>query len=263
MDVAFLGLGVPKVGFLAVKDPNDLFQNKKKTKLPGIISWSLIKLVYQEFIKEYPVEVFHSFQCLQNVDSLLFSQLCVYYYTIIRPAVVNKVIEADCVYTESITANLDGEVVCKKNTKKFTAFLMGLSVGTVQISMDKEPTCIPGNAMLTMPGNTSKIKKGQLYILEQAALCNLPCGLVLNSCCVTPKARKVPVILINTTGQNIWVRQPLLTTELLELEVEPQQYHTEFYHEGDEITISFLLAAPQHMKDKNKWRIIQWRWKKI
>ena len=104
MDVAFLGLRVPKVGFLVVKDPSDLLQTKKKTELPGIIGWNLIKLSYQGFIKKYP----------QNVDPLLFSQLCVYDYTDVRPAVVNEVIEGDCVYTESITTNMDGEVVYKK-----------------------------------------------------------------------------------------------------------------------------------------------------
>ena len=94
-------------------------------------------------------------------------------------------------------------------------------VGTVQIGMDKEPICIPGNAMLTVPGNTSKIEKGQSYIVEQVAHHNLPHGLVVNSCCIKPKARRVPVILINTTDQNIWVRQPLLAAELFEVEVEP------------------------------------------
>ena len=48
---------------------------------------------------------------------LLFSQLCVYYYTDVRPAVVNEVIEGHCVYTESIATNLDGEVVYKKTPK--------------------------------------------------------------------------------------------------------------------------------------------------
>ena len=66
MDAAFLRLRVPKVGFFVVKDPcdRDLLQTKRKTKLPGIISWNLIKFSYQEFIRKYPVEVFNSFQCL-------------------------------------------------------------------------------------------------------------------------------------------------------------------------------------------------------
>ena len=53
------------------------------------------------------------------------------------------------------------------------------------------------------------------------------------------------MILIDITDQNIMVRQPLLATELFKVEVELQQYHTELSHEGDEITISFLLA-PLH-----------------
>ena len=77
---------------------------------------------YQEFIKKYPVEVFNRFQCPQNVDPLLFSLLCVYYYRDVRPAVVNEVIEGDCVYTESIATNMDGEVVYEKNTKILITF---------------------------------------------------------------------------------------------------------------------------------------------
>ena len=90
-------------------------------------------------------------------------------------------------------------------------------MGTVQIGMNKEPICIPGNAMLTVPGNTSKIETGQMYIVEQAVHHHLPHGLVVNSCCVTPKAGRVSVILINTYDQNTWVRQPLLVTELFEV----------------------------------------------
>ena len=54
--------------------------------------------------------------------------------------------------------------------------LLDRPVGTVQVGMDKKPICIPGKAMLTVPGNT--------------------------------------------TDQNIWVRQPLLATELFEAEGE-------------------------------------------
>ena len=116
--------------------------------------------------------------------------------------------------------------------------------------MDKEPICFPRNAMLTVPENTSKIEKGQSYIVALAAHHYLPHGLAVNSCCVTSKAKRVPVILINTTDQNIWVRQPLLATELFEVEVEPQQYHIEFNHEGDEITISFLPAPPHEGQEQ-------------
>ena len=65
----------------------------------------------QEFTKKYPTEVFNNFQWPQNVDPLLFSQLCVYYYTDIRLALVSDDKEGDCVYIESIITNIDGEVV--------------------------------------------------------------------------------------------------------------------------------------------------------
>ena len=58
------------------------------------------------------------------------------------------------------------------------------------------------------------------------------------------------MILINITDQNIWVMQPLLATELFKVEVEPQQYHTEFNHEGDDITIPFLLAPPHEGQEQ-------------
>ena len=154
MDIAFLGLKVPRVEFLVVKDPSDLLETKK-TKLPSIIRWNLIRLTYQEFIKKHPIEAFKIFQCPWNMDPLLFLQLCVYCYTDIRPAVVSGVKESDCVYTKSITTHMDGGVVYKKH-QNFNN-LLGGPVGTVKIGMDKEPTCIPGNCMLTVLGNTSKI----------------------------------------------------------------------------------------------------------
>ena len=90
-----------------------------------------------------------------------------------------------------------GRLYIKKH-QHFNNLLDG-PVDTGQIGMDKEPICIPGNAMLTVPGNTSKNYKGQSYIGEQAAHLNLPHDLVVNSCYVMPKTRRVPVILISTT----------------------------------------------------------------
>ena len=121
---------------------------------------------------------------------------------------------------------------------------------TTQISMDREPIWISGNAMLNVPGNTSRIKNGQLYTVEQGAHHCLPHGLVVNSLCETPKARRILAILINTTDKNIWIRQPLLAAELFEVEIETQWYPTEFnHHEGDEIFISFILAPPCEGKE--------------
>ena len=63
------------------------------------------------------------------------------------------------------------------------------------------------------------------------------------------------MILINITDQNIWVVQPFLATELFKVEVEPQQYHKEFNHEG--LILPSHSCWHLHMKDKNKWRIMR------
>ena len=72
MTVTFLVLKVPKIWFIIIKDPNELIEAEKKTKLPGIIGWNLVKLSYQEFIKIYAAEIFSNFHCLEDIDHLLF-----------------------------------------------------------------------------------------------------------------------------------------------------------------------------------------------
>ena len=78
--VNFMGLKVPSVGFLIIDEPNKVLVKKHHTKLPGIISWNMIWLVYKVFVNKYGEESFNSFQCLVGVNPLLFSQLCLYHY---------------------------------------------------------------------------------------------------------------------------------------------------------------------------------------
>ena len=37
-------------------------------------------LAYQVFMEKYGGEIFNSFECLEGVNPLLFSQLCLYHY---------------------------------------------------------------------------------------------------------------------------------------------------------------------------------------
>ena len=113
MYISFLGLKVPRVGFLVAKDPSYQLETKKIT-LPGIIGWNLIWLAYQEFTKKHPIEVFLAI-------------------------LIDMVSKVDC---QSFNKLLDGPV------------------GTVKNGIEKDPMFIPGNAILTLPGKTSKIYKG-------------------------------------------------------------------------------------------------------
>ena len=64
----------------------------------------------------------------------------------------------------------------------------------MKTNIDMEPICVPGNATLPVPGNTTKISNGQSYKIEQAVHHNLPNGLVVNNCYITPKGRWVSVL---------------------------------------------------------------------
>ena len=86
---------------------------------------------------------------------------------------------------------------------------------------------------------------------------NLQNGLVVNSCYATPKARRVLIILLNITDQNIWLRQPLLATALSEVELEPQQYCVDMSHEGDEVIMSFHPAIPHKGKEPVRSNMVE------
>ena len=81
LDINFLGLKVPNVGVLIVDDPTQVLDKKHKTKLPGIVGWNLIWLSYNAFVEQYGASGFDSFVCLEGVNPLLFSQLCVFHHS--------------------------------------------------------------------------------------------------------------------------------------------------------------------------------------
>ena len=74
---------------------------------------------------------------------------------------------------------------------------------------------------------------------------NLPPGIVINRCVGTTKARSVPVILVNTNRQNVWIQQPLLAAELFSTDqIEKIEHRASMERQGDNIQISFSPVAP-------------------
>ena len=96
-----------------------------------------------------------------------------------------------------------------------------------------------------MPWQTNKIPPKITCLVKQAQHHNLPLGIVINRCVATTKARSVPVILINTTKQNVWIWQPLLATELfIKEQIDEIEHRASMERKGDNINISFLPVAP-------------------
>ena len=89
--------------------------------------------------------------------------------------------------------------------------------------------------------------------MEQAQHHNLPPGIVINRCVATTKARSVPVILVNTNWQNVWIWQPLLATELFSTDqVEEIEHRADMERQGDNIQISFSPVAPDSIRVRSE-----------
>ena len=122
-----------------------------------------------------------------------------------------------------------------------------------QLAQEKNPVCVPSNSALTVPGQTNKIPSKLTCLVEQAQHHNLPPGIVINRCVATTKARSVPVILVSTNQQNVWIQQPLLATELFGTDqVEEIEHRADMEREGDNIQISFSPVAPDSIRVRSE-----------
>ena len=99
-----------------------------------------------------------------------------------------------------------------------------------------------------MLGHTTKIQPKVVCLIEQAGHHNLPLGIIVNRCVASVKARSMPVILINTTKQNIWLWQVLLAAELYTVEYHPVEHRADTKIKGDDVNISFLPVVPHTIR---------------
>ena len=58
----------------------------------------------------------------------------------------------------------------------------------------------------------------------------------------------MPVILINTTKQNVWLQQPLLAVELYNVEYHSVEHRAEMEVKGDVVSLSFLPVVPNAIR---------------
>ena len=247
LDINFLGLKVPNVGVLIVDDPTQVLDKKHQTKLPGIVGWNLIWLSYNMFVEQYGASGFNSFVCLEGVNPLLFSQLCVYHHA--NTDNNNKLgVSSNPVsqQTEQISSPNTNDLCKKKDQRNFDD-VTG-HIGQVTIGSKKNPICIPGNSSITVPEHTTKVHPKAVCLVEQTEHHNLPQGIVVNRCVATVKSRSVPVILINTTKQNVWLQQPLLAAELYTAEYHPIEHQVDMEVKGDVAKVSFLPVVPNTIR---------------
>ena len=100
-------------------------------------------------------------------------------------------------------------------------------LGQVWVGVTHEPICVPANSVKVVQGKTDKITWHLTCMVKSRESNNLPMGIVVNRAMITPKkSKKVPVILANTNSYNVWISQPLLATNVVEVESCPWDYQT-------------------------------------
>ena len=72
-----------------------------------------------------------------------------------------------------------------------------------------------------------------------------------------PKARAIPIIIINTNRYNVWVRQPLLAAKLYDAECTEMEYRATMDHDGENIMIRFQ-PVPSQLIDTNSCQVEAW-----
>ena len=143
LDLKFLGLNVPKLGVLIAEEPNQVLDKKHQTRLPGIIGWNLIWLSYDVFIQKYGTTGFDSFICPEEVNPLLFSQLCVYHHSIVWKT--NTLGATSEVMSQNIQASKSQKTddLSKKKRPIIYFKRKNGAIGQITIGLKQNPVCIP------------------------------------------------------------------------------------------------------------------------
>ena len=122
--------------------------------------------------------------------------------------------------------------------------------GQVWVGVNNNPICIPANSVKVVEGKTNKITRCLTGMVEGRNIHNLPMGVMVNRTMVTPKhSKKVPVVLANTNSYNVWIRQPLLAADIVEVESCPWDYQTILSHNGKDIKASFCPIPPPKVQE--------------
>ena len=118
------------------------------------------------------------------------------------------------------------------------------------VDVTHEPICIPANSVKVVKGKTDKITRCLTCMVESRGIHNLPMGFMVNRAMITPKkSKKVPVILANTNSYNIWIKQPLLAANVVEVESCPWDYQTILSRDGKDIKVSFCPVPPPEVQE--------------
>ena len=245
-DVTILGFKIPPVGFLVVKDPNTLLEPQHSTQLLGVIGYNLIQLGCEEFERVQWFDTFKEFCCPANVHPVVFAQMCSFYHQGSLQAWTQT---KGQVSINSVNVS-SSETSSSEAKKKDPSSGLEATLGQVWVGNTHESICIPANSVKVVQGKTNKITWCLSCMSGARTTNNLPMGIVVNRTIVTPnKAKQVPIALVNTNSYNVWICQPLLAANVVEVEDCPWDYQPIMSCKGNEIKISFCPAPMSEVQE--------------
>ena len=209
--------------------------------MPGVIGCNLIRLGCEEFKRSFGCEAFEEFRCPESVQPVVFSQLCSHYHQ-------SKLLDGPSTPSSNNNINVSTSAIRTADDKVPSSDSDNV-LGQVWVGVENKPICIPANSVKIVQGKTNKITRQLTCMVEGRDICNLPMGVVVNRAMVTPKrSKKAPVILANTNSYNIWIRQPLLAADVVEVESCPWDYQTILSREDKNIKASFCRVPPPEVQ---------------
>ena len=116
-----------------------------------------------------------------------------------------------------------------------------------------QPICIPARSCKFLVGTTKGVPHKGNFMMEGTQDGNLPSGVAVNNTYVQPtKSGRVTVCLQNTNGHNVWIRQPLYSGDLWDVDKEDWEYEPVLVKDAEtnNITVKFQQVPPKHLREE-------------
>ena len=191
----------------------------------------------------YGFDAFEEFRCPDNVHPVVFAQLCSHYHQ-------SKLLDSPQTQVSSSSIKSSTSETSSSEAKKIPNISLDNILGQVWVDITHEPICIPANSVKVIQGKTHKIMRHLMCMVESRDINNLHMGVMVNRAMITSKKSKwVPIILTNTNSYHIWIQQPLLAANVVEVESCPWDYQTILSHDGKDVKVSFCPIPPSEVQE--------------
>ena len=249
LDIEYEGFTVDHVPFLIThKLATSGKNNSKKDLKPGVIGSNYLKLACLQVMNTFGVDVFKEEIRPEGLRVKLWHTLAMYFHNYMTPDA-----DTDPAFTGWGTNFSKTEAEPIQIDSKQVLVNEGLPRAHILVGDPHKPVCIPASSGLTLladlKAENGRLKRGEELLIESDGSQNLPPGIVVNSNFVTNRNGKAPVVLLNTTTKNIWIRQKLNAASGYEADLVRPEYNIEFKADETEVEIQITSSLSREIID--------------